>query len=115
MKTIIAGCRDCLEGNALETAIRESGFQISIVISGKAPGVDAMGERWARYNKIPVWEYPADWDLYGRRAGSVRNAIMADKADCLIALWDFKSPGTRNMIYLANKKGIPVHVHRIGA
>lgn len=98
---------------ALERAIHDSGFNITSVICGKARGVDTMGEQWAIANGIPVEYFPADWERYGKKAGMLRNQEMANEAQALIALWDFRSPGTRNMIYLANIQGLSVHVKRI--
>ena len=40
---------------------------------------------------------------------------MGDFADALIAIWDGKSRGTKNMIDYATKKGLKVYVERIDA
>ena len=45
-------------------------------------------------------------------AGPLRNEKMARVADALIAFWDGKSRGTKNMIDLANMKGISVRIVR---
>jgi hypothetical protein len=37
---------------------------------------------------------------------------MASMADALIAVWDGKSRGTKNMIETAEKMGLRVYVHR---
>ena len=76
-------------------------------------GVDSMGEEWAKSKSIPVRRFPADWDGLGKAAGFIRNAEMADYADALIAVWDGKSRGTANMIEVAKKKGLKVHVKEI--
>lgn len=36
---------------------------------------------------------------------------MADYADALIAFWDGKSRGTKNMIELATKQGLKVRIY----
>lgn len=122
MKTIIAGSRDigstmyndrriqsaCT--SVIEHAVKESGFNITEVVSGCAFGVDKLGETWAEDNSIPIVKFPADWDLHGRKAGYVRNAQMAEYADALIAIWDGKSKGTANMIELAKNKELKVYV-----
>jgi hypothetical protein len=94
----------------IERAVEESGFDIDTVISGTSYGVDVLGEEWARRNKIPVKKYPADWKLYGKAAGPIRNAVMAKSADALIAVWDGESRGTRNVIQEARIERIPVHI-----
>ena len=85
-------------------------FMPSVVISGTANGADKLGEEWASIGNIPIERYPADWATYGKRAGYVRNAEMAEVADCLVACWDGESKGTGHMIEIAKKKGMPVHI-----
>jgi len=112
MKVIIAGSRDFTDDEQLRAAIADAGFEILAVISGGARGVDALGEKWAEENGIPVKVFPADWDLHGKAAGPIRNREMAEAADALIALWDGESRGTKNMINTARKKGLKTHIHR---
>ncbi len=52
--------------------------------------------------------YPAQWKLYGKRAGYLRNEQMAQNADALAAFWS----GTKNMIELAKRYGLKVRVKR---
>jgi hypothetical protein len=72
-----------------------------------------MGERWAKENNLPIERYPADWDNHGKSAGYRRNAEMAENAEALLALWDFKSRGTKHMIDLALKAGLVIYVRRV--
>ena len=113
MKTIIAGSRGIDDFAIVSKAIVDSGFEITEVVSGTARGVDLEGEGWASLNEVPIKRFPADWSL-GRGAGHKRNAEMAEYADALIAIWDGKSPGTRNMINEAAKKGLKIYVHSTG-
>ncbi len=80
------------------------------VISGTARGADQMGERYARERGFQLRRFPADWEQYGKSAGHIRNAKMADNADALIAFWDGESKGTKNMIDNARRKGLAVKV-----
>ena len=77
-------------------------------------GSDGGGERFAHDFSLPVTRFPANWDAHGKRAGFLRNQEMAEHADALIALWDGHSRGTKSMIDIATKKGLAVHVHRVG-
>lgn len=95
----------------VSVAVSRSGWDITEVVSGTAKGVDTLGEYWARELGIPVKEFPADWNQYGKRAGILRNGDMADYADALIAIWDGKSKGTLHMISDMVHKGKPVFVH----
>jgi len=55
-------------------------------------------------------KFPAEWNKFGKAAGPKRNKEMAIAADALIAFWDGKSRGTKNMIELAKQKGLKVKV-----
>jgi hypothetical protein len=80
------------------------------IVSGTARGADQMGERFAKLRGYAVEQFPAYWDIHGKRAGYIRNEAMAKNADCLIAFWDGKSRGTKHMITLAKKHGLKVRV-----
>lgn len=112
MKVIIAGGRDCWNAELVIKAIAASRFHIDEVVCGKAAGVDTLGERWAQWAGLPVAEFPADWDQYGKAAGPIRNKQMAVYADALIAVWDEKSRGTANMIKTMDSLGKPFYVLR---
>jgi hypothetical protein len=114
MKTIIAGSRNGITLDDVYTAIDNCGWKPTSVVSGCAVGVDSMGEYWAEKNGIHVIRLPANWAEHGRSAGHIRNAEMANIADALIAVWDGKSNGTKNMIEIAKKKGLCVYVHQVG-
>ena len=110
MNVIIAGSRDFHDYNMLLYAVDKSGFEITEVTSGGAGGVDALGERYAKENNLKLNRFPADWKQHGRAAGPIRNREMAKSADALIALWDGKSKGTKNMIDEANKQKLRLYV-----
>ena len=48
------------------------------IISGHCPGVDKMGEQFARENSVDLKVFPAEWKKYGRGAGPIRNKAMVD-------------------------------------
>lgn len=113
MKTIIAGCRDMNDWGIVMQAIENSGFGpgTTEVVSGGAQGVDYIGEGLAEKSGVPVKRFPADWKKHGRAAGPIRNREMAQYADRLIAVWDGKSSGTKNMIEEMQKLGKPIYIH----
>ena len=114
MKVILAGSRTITDIEALHTAIRESGFEITEVVCGEASGVDRLGRWWAGQHGIPVASFPADWTKDGHRAGYKRNQRMAAYADALIAVWDGESVGTPHMIGVALAAGLKIHIHTVG-
>lgn len=107
MKVIIAGSRDFSNYDMLKNYIdnyRKEVSEIEEIVCGCARGADTLGKRYAIENNIKVVEFPAKWDMYGKSAGYIRNEEMSKYADGLIAFWDGKSKGTKNMIELMAKK-----------
>lgn len=113
MRTIIAGGRKVWDPRKLYEALSKCGWSVTRVVCGGAEGADSLGEEWAKSVGIPVDYYLADWSKYGRKAGMIRNKEMSENAEALIALWDGESKGTANMINLAKRKGLRVHVELI--
>lgn len=112
MRVIIAGSRSITEATFVVRAVAASGFTLTTIISGCAPGVDRLGEAWAVAHDVPIERFPAEWSLHGRAAGRLRNQRMADVAEALIAVWDGESAGTKDMIARARKKGLRVFIYR---
>lgn len=114
MKTIIAGSRTLTDAGLVAMTIAAYvDWDISEVVNGGAKGADKLGKEWAEKKGLPVKTIDADWNTHGRAAGPIRNRKMADYADALVAFWDGESPGTRNMIEEAQKRGLKIHIQRI--
>ena len=114
-RVIIAGCRDfddyaLLKERCNDYLCEKMETHNVIIVSGHASGADALGERFAEEHGLQCEIHPADWGKYGRSAGPIRNAEMAEVSDALIAFWDGQNPGTRSMIELARKKDLQVSV-----
>lgn len=115
-RVIIAGGREFNDSELLSTVleewIKESEYAYDEikVLSGMANGADALGYQFAKDRNIEIEEYPAHWDLYGKSAGPVRNQDMANNADGLIAFWDGKSKGTKNMIEEAKRRNLDIKI-----
>ncbi len=115
MRVIIAGMRDFTCYETVCAAVLAAPFPdpIAEVVCGCARGVDTLGRRWANENGVPVKDFPAEWDRFGDGAGPIRNQDMANYADGLIAVWNGRSSGTKDMIIRAQRKGLKVYVHRV--
>ena len=116
VKIIIAGGRDFvnytllkLKMDAITSGLRKSNTPIQVV-SGKAKGADALGEKWAKHHSITIKEFYADWDLNGNAAGPIRNTEMANYATHLVAFWDGKSRGTLDMINAAKACDLKIRI-----
>ena len=111
MRIIIAGSRSVSESDVREAvqSCSWAGF-VTAVVSGTARGADTYGEMWAKENRLDIHRYPADWKKHGKRAGPLRNAVMSESAEGLIAVWDGESRGTRSMIDLAAERGLRIAI-----
>jgi len=77
------------------------------IIHGGAAGADSLANEWGKENNMPIEVYKAEWDLYGKAAGPIRNKLMASKnIDFAIAFPGGK--GTRNMISICSKNNISI-------
>ena len=112
MRIIVAGGRDFSDYEFMVGVLDRLFSRLSevVIISGMARGADNLGHRYAREHGIEVIEMPANWKAHGRAAGMIRNSAMLEVAEGLVAFWDGKSPGTRDMISKAKAKGIHVRV-----
>ncbi len=78
-----------------------------VIIQGVAKGVDKIAKDWAERNNVLTWDFPADWEKYGKGAGFIRNEEMVQKCDYCLILWDGNSHGTKNDIDLCEKYNKP--------
>ncbi len=112
MKVIIAGSRTF---DNYELLCQKCDVLLSLrpeieIVSGTADGADKLGERYAEERGLPIKQFPADWNQFGKSAGYKRNQLMAEYADGLIAFWDGKSKGTKHMIDLAKSNRLKVKI-----
>jgi hypothetical protein len=86
------------------------------IVSGGAQGADTLGAHYAFDMNIPIKQFFPDWDKHGKPAGHIRNKEMADYASgghgILVAFWDGKSKGTKNMITTALHGDLEIHAYR---
>lgn len=115
-RVIIAGCRDFADYEMLKEKcdyyLQNQQLEDIVIVSGHASGADAQGEKYVQERGFQLEIYPPDWKVHGRAAGPIRNAKMASVAHALIAFWDGKSRGTKNMIDTAKKHNLQVAVVR---
>lgn len=75
------------------------------IVSGGARGVDSSAADYARRNGIKLTEFLPDYERYGRAAPIVRNRLIVDYSDAVIAFWNGRSKGTLSVIKYAEKAG----------
>lgn len=98
MKTIIAGSRTINNKEFVRYCCRMSEFKITEIVCGMANGPDLLGKELAEESSIPVKEFKAQWEKFGKSSGYKRNREMGEYCDQAIIIWDGESKGTRHMI-----------------
>lgn len=125
---IVAGGRDfnnpTLLRDSIEEFLSELDFNDLEFVLGGAPGADKLAQDLAEEEALPHLVIPAAWyDMtspcvvrenkhgeYNALAGMKRNIKMAERGTHLIAFWDGKSKGTKDMIDQAKKRNLVVKV-----
>ena len=118
MKLIVCGSRGIRSRDLVRETVRRSPFyrEVTEVVHGGCRGVDEEAGKMAEDAGLKVTVFEADWESHGRGAGPIRNLAMADYVTmdgALVALWDGKSRGTRDMINKALDVGMDVYVRVI--
>jgi cysteine synthase len=78
------------------------------VIHGAASGADTLADEWAKGKGIYVSAYPANWKLYGKSAGPIRNQQMMDTEHPDLVVAFSGGRGTAHMSRIARKAGVTV-------
>lgn len=122
LNILIAGGRDFCNYKILENFVNKiisdtnHQYETITVISGMARGADTLGVRYANEHGCLLLKFPAEWNIYGKRAGFIRNKQMlnylAKSQDngMVIAFWDGISSGTKDTIFTAKEMKIPCFV-----
>jgi predicted Rossmann fold nucleotide-binding protein DprA/Smf involved in DNA uptake len=112
-KVAIVGSRGFSDLERVRHFIREryAGRDIEIVTGG-ARGVDKTAEEVARQLGLKVTLFLPDWEAHGRAAGPLRNRLIAEASDEMVAFWDGRSRGTLSSISEMRKLGRTVEVIR---
>lgn len=106
MRVFVCGGRDFKDRNKLWTCLDRN--KPDLVVHGACPtGADHLAEMWAKDRQVAYLGVPAKWGDYGRKAGPIRNSLMAT-IQFQIAIICPGNDGTRDM-----DKKIPEGVEKI--
>ena len=106
MKLAIIGSRHIKDFD-LELVVPKT---VTCIISGGAAGIDTIARVYAQKHNIELIEFFPEYYLYGRSAPIIRNKLIAQEADAVLAIWDGVSKGTAFTISFAKKIGKPVTI-----
>ena len=105
MKAIVCGGRNYEDAKMVDFVLQLLG-QVEI-IEGGARGADQLARGWAEFQGIKHTTFHADWKGLGRSAGPERNRrMLAAGADLVVSFPG--GSGTRHMVNIARKAGVPV-------
>ena len=106
MIVAVIGSRS-LTVNNLEKYLPESTTEI---VSGGARGVDSCAKAYAVQKGLKLTEFFPDYSTYGRKAPLIRNQLIINYADCVLAFWDGSSRGTKFVINACRNQGKPIRL-----
>lgn len=81
-----------------------------LIVSGGARGADSLAEKYANECGFYFTAIPANWYLYGKRAGMMRNSDIVASVELVVAFWDGESRGTADTIEKAQLMGRDLRV-----
>lgn len=122
MRVMVTGSRYCSIEDELKVwrVLDQLDPDMTFLILGDAKGVDRSAKDWAQregyFEDGLVEVYTADWELYDKKAGVLRNEDMVDigEPDLVVAFPGPRSVGTWHAIKYAAGRGIEVRIYPIG-
>jgi hypothetical protein len=119
MKIAVVGSREFKDERLIFDILSSELTPGDILVSGGARGVDTFAEEsleainsgYCSDGQITKKIFKPDWDKYGKRAGFLRNELIINEADKVIAFWNGESKGTKHSIDLAIKAGKPIDIY----
>lgn len=113
LRLLVTGSRDWHDYNCIDHYLRvfyeaAGSNPASILVHGACPrGADEIAQRIWLFNGLQDEPHPAQWDLYGKKAGFLRNKEMVTLgADYCLAFIKNKSRGASHTASLAEQAGI---------
>lgn len=117
MRVLVTGDRNWTNQEYIYNALAKVNAQMTqtVVIHGCARGADSLAGIAAKQLGMQVIEFPAQWGIYHRAAGPIRNQqmLVEGKPDICLAFHPnlAESKGTADMVRRCRKANIPVVLH----
>ena len=120
MRLAVVGSRGCANVGRIEASITQflADRTISVneitIVSGGAIGVDSIAREWAEKVGADTKLFLPDYGKFpGKIAPLMRNALIAEYCDEMLAFWDGRSRGTMNAINYAKRFKKPVDLRLV--
>jgi len=112
MKLAVIGTKKFTDFNFLSSILKQIP-NIDTIISGGAAGTDALAEKYANQNKRNFLKFPPNYKKYGDKAKHIRDKLIAEECDELIAFWDGECEGTKYTLDYAEQLGKTIKIIRV--
>ena len=109
MKLAVIGTKKFIDYSFLLKTLKKI-TSIELIISGGAFGTDTLVNKFAIQNKIEFIEFPPNYKKYGDKAKHIRDKLIVEECDELIAFWDGECEGTKFTLDYAKQLGKPVKI-----
>ena len=115
MKLAVIGSRTFNNYSLLKTKLLaiHNRKTIELIVSGGANGADKLSERFAKEFSIPTLIHLPDWNKYGKGAGFIRNKLIVDDCDGVVAFIVNNSKGANHTVNIAKKNKKKTLVYNI--
>jgi len=101
MKLAVVGSKSFKDYEKLKEVLDEY-EDVEEIVSGGAVGADSLAERYAIEHHIPIKVFYPNWSKYGKAAGPIRNKLIIQRADKVVAFYNGHSRGTESSMRYAN-------------
>lgn len=103
----VVGSRYCTDYKMIKKELDEYNLlhNIDLVVTGGAKGVDALAEKWAKENNVPLKIYYPILSM-GKKGYAYRNQQIVDLSTQIIAFPSKTGKGTQITIDMAKRKGL---------
>ncbi len=112
MKLAFIGSKEFTDYKKLKSNLNKIN-NISQIISGGAPGTDTLAKKYAQENHIDFLEFPPDFSKYKKDAKHIRDKLIVENCDKIIAFYDGKCEGTKYTLDYGKKLRKPIIIIEI--
>ena len=109
MKIAVIGSKEFSNYNLLKS-ILDKEKEIEQIISGGAEGADTLAQKYAHENNIKFLEFAPNYEENGNEAKHIRDRLIVENCDKVIAFYDEKCEGTKYTMDHARQMHKPIYV-----